>query len=195
MTGGEMRSSLSDGVVTIRPYEATDVDGLFEAAAESIADISPWMEWSHPGYDRSETAEWVEAQPALRTRGDMPMIVIDAADGAVLGSAGINDVDPVHRSCNVGYWIRTSAAGRGLAVRAARLSVIYALADRDLVRAEIVVDVTNTRSTRVAEKLGAVHEGIARHRLYHHGAAHDAHVYSLTRDDLDRLRAEAGLGP
>ncbi len=192
---GPARPSLSDGVVTIRPIESADVDGVFEAAAESIADISPWMEWSHPGYDRSETAEWIEAQPALRARGDMPMLVVGAGDGAVLGSAGVNDVDAVHRSCNVGYWIRTSAAGRGFAVRAARLSVIYALTDMDLVRAEIVVDLANARSVRVAEKLGAAHEGIARHRLYHHGAAHDAHVFSLTRDDLDRLCTEAGLGP
>lgn len=188
-----MRPSLSDGVVTIRPYEPGDVDGVFEAAAESIEDISPWMEWSHPGYDRSETVEWVEAQPALRARGDMPMLVVDAATGAVLGSAGVNDVDRVHRSCNVGYWIRTSAAGRGLAVRAARLSVIHALDDMGLVRAEIVVDVANARSARVAEKLGAVHEGVARHRLHHHGAAHDAHVFSLTLDDLPRLCSEAGL--
>ncbi|MFQ5555536.1 MAG: GNAT family N-acetyltransferase, partial [Acidimicrobiia bacterium] len=167
-----------------------DVGGLYEAAAESIADIAPWMEWSHAAYSFTDAEAWVNAQPAMRKAGDMPLIVCDASEATVLGSAGVNAVDSLHMRCNLGYWIRTSASGRGLAVRAARLSAIYAFEEMRLVRAEIVIDIENRRSVRVAEKLGATYEGVARHRLFHHGAPHDAHVFSLTRDDLPGLLAD-----
>ena len=185
--------ALSDGVVTVRPYRADDVDDVFEAGRESIAEIAPWMPWCHAGYQRSEAAEWVAAQPEMRIKGECPLVVVDAISGRFLGSAGNNDVHPEHRKCNLGYWIRTSATGNGYAVRAARLSGIIALREMDLLRAEILVAVGNERSVRVAEKVGATHEGIQRHRLSLHGEPIDAHMYSLTRDDLPRLLADAGL--
>ena len=56
-----------------------------------------------------------------------------------------------------------------------------------LTRLEIVVPVGNVRSQRVAEKLGAHYEGIARQRLRVKGESVDAWQYSLTLDDLPRL--------
>ncbi|MGL5096173.1 MAG: GNAT family N-acetyltransferase, partial [Planctomycetia bacterium] len=58
----------------------------------------------------------------------------------------------------------------------------WAFAETNLVRLEIVAAVDNHASRRVAEKAGAVFEGIARRRLLVHGASHDAAVYSLVRD-------------
>ncbi len=50
--------------------------------------------------------------------------------------------------------------------------------------------VDNTASRRVAEKLGATLECIARNRLMAWGRPHDAAVYSLTTADLQRLRPQ-----
>jgi RimJ/RimL family protein N-acetyltransferase len=83
--------------------------------------------------------------------------------------------------------VRTSAAGGGVATRAARLARDWAFASTDLIRLEIVVSVGNHRSLRVAEKAGAVREGILRRRLITHGKAHDAVVFSFTRDLAPRL--------
>ncbi len=185
--------TLSDGIVTVRPYRVDDVDGVYEAAMESIDDIHPWMDWCHRGYARSEAEEWVRSQPAMREKGDCPLVVCEAVTGMVLGSAGNNEVRAVHRTCNLGYWIRSSQTGRGHAVRAARLSAIAALREMDLIRVEILVAVGNDRSARVAEKVGARFEGVQRHRLVLHGVPTDARMYSLTRDDLPQLLQEAGL--
>ena len=35
-----------------------------------------------------------------------------------LGGCGINHISRVHRFGNLGYWVRTSATGRGIAVSA-----------------------------------------------------------------------------
>jgi RimJ/RimL family protein N-acetyltransferase len=52
----------------------------------------------------------------------------------------------------------------------------------DLIRLEIVIAAGNVRSQRVAIKSGATFEGTLRDRLLLHGAAHDAVMFSFTRD-------------
>jgi RimJ/RimL family protein N-acetyltransferase len=57
----------------------------------------------------------------------------------------------------------------------------FAFRTTDLVRLEIVCAVGNERSQRVAERAGAVREGVLRRRLVLHGEAVDAVMYSLVR--------------
>ena len=45
----------------------------------------------------------------------------------------------------------------------------------------VVFAVSNLPSQRVAEKAGAVREGVLRRRLLLHGVSHDAVMFSLTR--------------
>jgi RimJ/RimL family protein N-acetyltransferase len=52
---------------------------------------------------------------------------------------------------------------------------------------EIKAAVGNVPSHRVAEKAGAHYEGIQRAALFLHGRAHDAKLWSLTREDLSAL--------
>jgi RimJ/RimL family protein N-acetyltransferase len=63
---------------------------------------------------------------------------------------------------------------------AARLVAEYAFRETDLIRLEIVCAVANTRSQRVAEKVGAVREGMLRSRRLSSGPS-DAAMYSLVR--------------
>jgi RimJ/RimL family protein N-acetyltransferase len=56
-----------------------------------------------------------------------------------------------------------------------------------LQRIEIVVATGNHASQRVAEKAGALREGVLRKRLLIHGAAHDAVLYSLVAEDMEEL--------
>jgi hypothetical protein len=54
--------------VAIRPYQPGDAPLLYEAARESIADISPWMPWCHPGNTLEESKKWHDAVVFSRYR-------------------------------------------------------------------------------------------------------------------------------
>src|SRR5438132_390407 len=82
------------------------------------------------------------------------------------GGCGINQRIRKDRMANLGYWVRTSATRRGIATAAVRLATEYAFEHTDLLRLEIVVAITNIASRRVAEKVGAVREGIAHDRIF-----------------------------
>ncbi len=71
-----------------------------------------------------------------------------------------------------------------MATVAARLLAQFGFGELKLSRLELVIDVDNQASQRVAEKLGAFREGVLRQRLFVHNQARDAVMYSLIPRDL-----------
>jgi RimJ/RimL family protein N-acetyltransferase len=57
----------------------------------------------------------------------------------------------------------------------------HAFQETDLMRLEIVCAVGNVRSQRVAEKVGALREGVLRNRLLLPSGPSDAVMFSLVR--------------
>lgn len=170
--------------IVLRPYQADDVLPLYEAASESIAEIYPWMPWCHPGYTIDDSRSWIGSRLGAWGRPDYDFVIVERATGRFLGAVGLNQINRVHDFANLGYWVRSSAAGQGIAVLAARLCARFGFDELQLHRLEIVVDVDNRRSLRVAEKVGATREGIARQRSKTGGTWRDAFMYSLLPIDL-----------
>lgn len=167
--------------VLLRPYRPGDAEEAFAAIRESFEELSRWMPWCHPGYSIEETRVWIEHCGVARARGSEFHFVIEDGSGGFLGTCGLNQMRPEHRMANLGYWIRTSATGRGVATRAVLRLAEFAFRETELVRLEIVVALDNSPSLRVAEKSGAVREGIAHQRLRIHGRSQDAMVYAILR--------------
>jgi ribosomal-protein-serine acetyltransferase len=171
--------------IGIRRYQLDDAPGLYEAARESIADIYPWMKWCHPDYSIEDSRSWVPLAVADWEAGAAyDFVVYDLDTGRFLGAVGINQINRLHNFANLGYWIRSSAAGHGLAPQAVRLCARFGFEELKLQRIEIVAAVGNTRSQRVAEKAGATREGVLRRRLNIDGTWHDAVMFSLLPGDF-----------
>ena len=177
---------LSDGSVVLRPYRRDDVNELFEAARESIADVYPWLPWCHPGYQKSESEEWISQQRDLWTQDRAyEFAVVDPGDGGYLGGCGVNSISRLHRFANLGYWIRSSASARGVATAAARLAARFGFDHLDLQRLELVIEPENAASIRVAEKLGARREGLLHNRLNVENDQRDALMFALVAGDWE----------
>lgn len=180
-----MKTELTDAVISLRPYTTDDAQELYEAVRESIPELAPWMPWCHPDYSIEETREWLSRRDEVWEKGmDYAFRVADAQSGRMLGGVGLGQINNLHRRGNLGYWIRTSAAGRGVATRAARLVARFGFEELKLIRIEIVAAVGNLASQRVAEKVGAVREGVMRKGLTVREAAHDAVLTALIEEDM-----------
>lgn len=168
--------------ITLRPYRLDDVEAVFAAVMESQAELARWMPWCHANYARADAVAWVERQPEMFQAGtEYNFLIVDETD-RVIGSCGLNRLDFVNGTANLGYWVRTSAAGRGVATAAARKLQHWAFESTGLHRLEILAAVENRGSQRVAEKAGAVREAVLRSRLVGRGRRHDAVLYALLRD-------------
>jgi ribosomal-protein-serine acetyltransferase len=168
-------------ICRIRIYRPGDAEALWEAARESVSEVGRWLRWCHAEYSLAEAVEWTRSRAGLAAEGREYTFAIVGADGRFLGGCGINQINRLHRLGNLGYWVRTSATGRGVAAEAIKQAAEFAFRETDLVRLEIVCAVANTRSQRVAERAGAVREGVLRKRLVLHGQPTDAVVYSIVR--------------
>jgi RimJ/RimL family protein N-acetyltransferase len=166
--------------LVLRPFVDSDADDFAAAVRESVASVSPWMGWCVDGYTAADAIAWFavcRAGAAAGTAFEFGMF--DAQSGRFLGGAGLNDIRQVHRFCNLGYWVRQSAQGQGVASRCVPALAAHAFEVLGLHRVEIVVAVGNSASEAVAIKSGALHERVARNRLCINDRPADAHVYSL----------------
>jgi RimJ/RimL family protein N-acetyltransferase len=75
-----------------------------------------------------------------------------------------------------------------VASRAVRLVSEWALRELSVPRIELVADVANNGSIRVAEKAGYIREGVLRSRALLGGARRDVVLFSLLPDDIHRSR-------
>lgn len=176
---------LDDGRLRLSPWQATDIEGLHQAVQESVAEVGRWLPWCTRDYDLAQAADWVAASQAAWASGAACAFAIRAsADGRLLGGCGLGELDRKHRVGNLGYWVRSSAHGGGVATAAARLVAAFGFRQLGLGRIEIATLTDNLASRRVAAKLGAQYEGVARARLWAWGCAHDAAMHGLVPQDL-----------
>lgn len=143
-----------------------------------------WMPWCHVGYTARESQDWIRTTIEGHITGTMFDFAVFDGSGRYVGACGINQIRSSDRCANLGYWIRTSACGQGLAGAAALRVCEWAFANTNLDRLEILVAVGNTASQRVAQKVNAHYEGRLRSRLVLPDGPTDAYLYSIVRGDL-----------
>jgi ribosomal-protein-serine acetyltransferase len=170
------------GICSLRTYDLSDAESLSEAAHESVAEVSLWLPWCREQYRNTDAAEWISSRALLRAEGREYHFAIVGIGGELLGGCGISQINRIHKFGNVGYWVRTSATGRGVATEAVRRLAEFAFQNTDLVRLEIVCAAGNERSGRVAVRAGAIREGVLRKRLLLRGRPVDATMYGLVRN-------------
>ncbi|HEV2623003.1 MAG TPA: GNAT family N-acetyltransferase [Frateuria sp.] len=177
---------LAEEALLLRAWRTEDATALHEAVRESLAGIGRWLPWCHAGYDLDEAQAWIRhCRERWVAQEQFAFGVFEQDTGALLGSAGLNQRNHVHRSANMGYWVRQSRLGRGIASHATRLAARFGFDTLGLVRIEIVALPDNRASRRTAERAGARFEGIARHRLWMREEARDGAVYALVPADLE----------
>jgi RimJ/RimL family protein N-acetyltransferase len=182
----EKDGRLTDGVITLHPYRASDIDSVYEAVRESISELSVWMSWCHPDYSVEETRTWIESQPDKWEEGAEYNFAISYNTGPLyLGGCGLNVIDRGCGIANLGYWVRTSQTNKGIATAATLLLAQFAFNALKLNRVELTIAVDNQASLRVADKAGATREGILRNRVVKYETPSNAVVFSFVPQDLE----------
>ncbi|EIL91781.1 MULTISPECIES: GNAT family N-acetyltransferase [Rhodanobacter] len=176
----------SDDRLYLRTWREEDAPALVEAAHESVASVGPWLPWCRADYGLDDALAWIaHCQTGWASGDHFAFPVFEANSGRLLGATGLSQHNRLHRSANLGYWVRESCQRRGVAVAAARRVARFGFSQLGLVRIEIVILPDNLASHGVARSLGAKFEAVARQKLWVDGRARDAAVYGWIPRDLD----------
>ncbi|MFB7110887.1 GNAT family N-acetyltransferase [Streptomyces sp. NPDC056190] len=156
--------------LTLRPWCAADAAGLVEAYRDETL-----RRWGGPAVDdETGAARWIrERQRDWETGDRFAFAVLEAQSPEgregpetrerLVGHTVVKGVRPGAPSAEVGYWTAAHARGRGVAPRALLALTDWAFArfaDGGLTRLELLHQVDNTASCRVARKCGYEQAGI-----------------------------------
>ncbi len=134
-----------------------------DAVAESFAELHVWMPWAKtmPSVDDSET-HTRETAAKFIARKDFGLRIWSRDQTRFIGSTGLHPKSWSPRVFEIGYWVRTSEAGKGYITEAVNALTVYGFTVLKADRVFICCDDLNSASARVAEKAGFQLEGIMR---------------------------------
>ncbi|MFH9979141.1 GNAT family N-acetyltransferase [Streptomyces sp. NPDC017179] len=150
--------------LTLRPWRAADAADLVEAYRDQA--LRRWA--GQVVDDGTGAARWIRERQRDWETGDRFSFAVLEAQGPdgrerLVGHAVVKGVRPGVPSAEVGYWTAAHARGRGVAPRALLALTDWAFAlfgDRGPVRLELLHQVDNTASCRVACTCGYEQAGI-----------------------------------
>lgn len=160
-----------------------------QAITESYAELKPWMPWAYtiPTVERSEELNRIAVSQYLR-RESMRMNVLQKSDGLFVGVTSLHHINWSVPSFEVGYWLRTSAVGKGYASESVDGIVDFAFGLFGAQRVEIRCDPRNDRSAAVAIRAGFMKEGHIRHdQREKDDTLSDAYVFGMLRSEWESL--------
>lgn len=149
--------------IQLTPLEPADGPELWQVVHESRAHLAKWLPWvpynttpsASQRYAESCAADW-DAGRALRFG------VRRYPDGDLLGMVGLDNCVHIHRSCDLGYWLKQDCQGRGLMSEAVRIVLTTAFDELGIHRIRCAAATDNHRSLAVIAKLSFHFEGVAR---------------------------------
>ena len=153
--------------LAIRAPRAGDGAALLPALDESLPQLRRFLA-SLPWVAAEQTLESSEvfcrnAHANFVGRKDFPFLIFEQDSGEIAGVVGLHRVNWGVPKAEIGYWVRTSRAGRGYIGEAVEALCAYAFEHFRAVRLEIVTDEENIASRRVAERCGFALEATLRH--------------------------------
>ena len=169
----------------LRPFRRRDVETLVEGIQNSLDELGRWLPWVHRRYGRSEALRFIRDSSGAWAEGRAHDFSIRYRDepGIHVGNISIWPTSERERAGEMGYWIRTSEAGKGVATEAGARILQVGFEELGLHRVTLRIAVGNDPSERVAQKLGFVQEGLLRQEVLVRGEWLDHTLWAMLEDE------------
>jgi ribosomal-protein-serine acetyltransferase len=158
---------LTTARLVLLPMEFGESADLWEAIEESRWHLERWLPWVPYNNCLDAVQRHAEASAGDWDSGrSLRFVIRDRERRRLLGVVGLDSCIHLHRSCELGYWLRQDGTGQGLMTEAARCCVDFAFRRLGAHRIRCAAATDNFPSLRVISRLGFRFEGIARQAEY-----------------------------
>lgn len=192
-----LRFSLGGETFELRIPHPEDADALLEAIRESLPELKRFMLWAH--FPSTLDTEFQQnriaaAREAYLTGADFVFHLWSGDE--IVGGAGLHPRALNARALEVGYWVRSSYSGRGLATAVVKACAVFNFEHLKNQRLQCLVNEANQASLRVAQKCGFRLEGKLKyweaqgteeHRAQGFEVGVSGLMHGMTVDELQRL--------
>lgn len=163
-TSNRLPEKLTTEHLEIRVARPGDGAMFNEAILDSHDMLAPWLGWVSPRPTLAESEmSCRKAFARFLLNEDLMAFFILKSTGELVGGSGLHDADWKLRKFEVGYWGREKFRGKGYITEGVGALTDYALRTLKARRVFLTTDEKNTRSRKLADRLGFVLEGLLRH--------------------------------
>jgi len=150
------------------------------------SDADNWLIQSTSALGEHFPAYWAAM---LETPRRITLAAFAKSDGRMAGTSSMFDIDPRHRTLEIGYtWFRPEYRGTAINPEAKLLMLTEAFS-AGARRVQFSVSAANMRSQAAVLKLGAEQEGTLRnHRITWTGESRDTVLFSITEQEWPEVR-------
>lgn len=167
--------------LVLRCKTPADAPLLKDALDSSLDHLRPWMPWAHQEPSTLEELETRTARFAadFQEGRDFCYGIFNRDESEILGGTGLHPRAAAD-DMEIGYWLRSSAVGRGYVTESTAALTTVAFATWPLRTVTIICDPLNHASAAVAARLGFACQGTVPAREPRPGRTHDL-VWQTTR--------------
>jgi ribosomal-protein-serine acetyltransferase len=168
----------------LTPIDPSDGPELWLAVNGSRTYLQRWLPWVQFHTDPASSSRFAEACASDWDQGRALRFVIrERAHRTLVGVVGLESCLQMHRSCELGYWLRKEAQSRGLMTEASRRAMDFAFTYMAAHRIRVAAGTDNHPSLSVIGRLGFRFEGIARQAEWCDGRWLDHAVFAMLSTD------------
>lgn len=161
-------------LVLLRPIEATDLTDWFNYL--SLPDVYEHTSWAVTS--ATDLAPYIWSTEAASPSSALRFAIANRSSGRLVGTIGFHTVSALKKTAELAYDLAPEVWDKGIATNLCKLLVSWAHAHVGLVRVQATVLDSNTRSQRVLQRCGFVHEGLLRNYRMVRGAPGNFNMYS-----------------
>lgn len=178
MSGGEAASSTRG--VRLEPLNAGHLALISELVSDpEVRRFTRIPSEPPPGFAQTWLSGYLGGgRPGQRSG----FVVLEDADTPV-GLAVVPRFDPETATAELGYIVAADARGRGVATAALALLGAWAFSELEAQRLELLIDVDNEASKRVATRSGYLREGVLRSLFVKEQLRRDTEIWSRLASD------------
>ncbi|MEM8891413.1 MAG: GNAT family protein [Bacteroidota bacterium] len=176
--------------IQIRKYKDSDIPLFYEAVKESLPALSVWLPWAHKDYAVTESINWIqEMVPQIwKEEKGCEFVILNKEGDRVLGGCCLEQLDLKNKRANIGYWVRTSASGKGIATQACFFLLKFGFEELGLEEIRVIPSAENPASVKVAEKLPYLSKERVPNGFQIRDQISDALLYSISRQSYSKQR-------
>jgi len=169
----------------LTPVESSDASELWLAVDGSRSHLEQWLPWVPFNSDPAANQRFTDACASYWDAGRAVRFTVrERSSRTLVGIVGLEACVHLHRSCELGYWLRKEATGRGLMTEAARAALDFAFHEMGAHRIRVAAATENYASLQVISRLGFRFEGILRQAEFCNRRWLDHAVFGLLSSDL-----------
>lgn len=175
--------------IRLEVSEVYHAEGLFRIVEENRDALSKWFDWVRLTKSAEDMKQYIKERKEDWGK-NQGLVCTIISDDVPIGTIGVHEFNRTNNSACFGYYLDPKYEGKGIMTLAAKALIKYAFEKENMNKVILRCSTINTKSRRVAERLGMKLEGILQQEEIVNENYVDLMQFCLLKSDYDEANKQ-----